>query len=258
MGRQNGRRASPPPRVPPLQAQIARLFDLFIASHPLMPLYVAAVAMRVRGPARLAFPLPCWMGRHAGAPTLLAAPTAVPAWPCSPCPAPALPPSYLASPSKQPRRIHLQHPGEAQRALCPLCHNYINSMCWLAACGLLAHRPTASSLTHRASSTHAPFPWPGRTLTYLWLARAQAHREQLLACDDASDLHHALSNMPILGAGQPTADDLAQQAAALYTAVPPASLRFAGELHCAPARALARAAHCAALLACAPGNCLRD
>lgn len=28
--------------------QVARLFDLFMASHPLMPLYVGAVAMKVR------------------------------------------------------------------------------------------------------------------------------------------------------------------------------------------------------------------
>lgn len=28
--------------------QIARLFDLFMASHPLMPLYVGAAAMKVR------------------------------------------------------------------------------------------------------------------------------------------------------------------------------------------------------------------
>lgn len=32
--------------VPALE-QISRLFDLFVASHPLMPLYVAVVAMRV-------------------------------------------------------------------------------------------------------------------------------------------------------------------------------------------------------------------
>lgn len=37
---------------PALAVQIARLFDLFLASHPLMPLYVAAAAMRVR-PAAL-------------------------------------------------------------------------------------------------------------------------------------------------------------------------------------------------------------
>lgn len=31
----------------PSLPQIARLFDLFLASHPLMPLYVAAVAIKV-------------------------------------------------------------------------------------------------------------------------------------------------------------------------------------------------------------------
>ena len=31
----------------PSLAQIARLFDLFLSSHPLMPLYVAAVAIKV-------------------------------------------------------------------------------------------------------------------------------------------------------------------------------------------------------------------
>lgn len=33
----------------PSLSQIARLFDLFLSSHPLMPLYVAAVAIKVRG-----------------------------------------------------------------------------------------------------------------------------------------------------------------------------------------------------------------
>lgn len=28
------------------QAQVARLFDLFFSSHPLMPLYLAAVAIK--------------------------------------------------------------------------------------------------------------------------------------------------------------------------------------------------------------------
>lgn len=37
---------------PALAVQIARLFDLFMASHPLMPLYMAAAAMQVR-PATL-------------------------------------------------------------------------------------------------------------------------------------------------------------------------------------------------------------
>jgi hypothetical protein len=55
----------------------------------------------------------------------------------------------------------------------------------------------------------------------------QAHRVQLLCCDDPSDLHHELSNIPILGPGQPSADELAQQAAALYRIVPPVSLRYA-------------------------------
>lgn len=32
--------------VPALE-QITRLFDLFLASHPLMPLYIAVIAMRV-------------------------------------------------------------------------------------------------------------------------------------------------------------------------------------------------------------------
>lgn len=32
----------------PSLAQTARLFDLFLSSHPLMPLYVAAVAIKVR------------------------------------------------------------------------------------------------------------------------------------------------------------------------------------------------------------------
>jgi hypothetical protein len=30
----------------PSQQQIARLFDLFLSSHPLMPLYLAAVAIK--------------------------------------------------------------------------------------------------------------------------------------------------------------------------------------------------------------------
>lgn len=33
----------------PSLSQIARLFDLFLSSHPLMPLYVAAVAIKVGG-----------------------------------------------------------------------------------------------------------------------------------------------------------------------------------------------------------------
>lgn len=41
--------------VPALE-QITRLFDLFMASHPLMPLYVAVIAMRVR---RLSTSLSC-------------------------------------------------------------------------------------------------------------------------------------------------------------------------------------------------------
>ena len=31
----------------PSLGQIARLFDLFLSSHPLLPLYVAAVAIKV-------------------------------------------------------------------------------------------------------------------------------------------------------------------------------------------------------------------
>ncbi|GAB4820014.1 hypothetical protein N2152v2_007060 [Parachlorella kessleri] len=61
---------------------------------------------------------------------------------------------------------------------------------------------------------------------YVAAVAMRANREQLLSCHDPADLHHALSNMPILGPGRPSADELAQQAAALYSTVPPASLRL--------------------------------
>lgn len=59
---------------------------------------------------------------------------------------------------------------------------------------------------------------------YVAAVAMRANRKQLLCCDDPSELHHALSTMPILGPGQPSADEIAQQAAALYQAAPPVSL----------------------------------
>ena len=46
----------------PSQQQIARLFDLFLSSHPLMPLYLAAVAIKASGRAAVH-----GMGAHATA-----------------------------------------------------------------------------------------------------------------------------------------------------------------------------------------------
>lgn len=49
----------------PALPHIARLFDLFMASHPLMPLYVGAVAMKVLPgrPVRCSCYVPLHLGR---------------------------------------------------------------------------------------------------------------------------------------------------------------------------------------------------
>ena len=54
---------------------------------------------------------------------------------------------------------------------------------------------------------------------------AQGNRQQVLACGgDGLAAYATLKTMRFLQPGQPSADELAQQAAALYRAVPPAKL----------------------------------
>ena len=132
----------------PSLPQIARLFDLFLSSHPLMPLYLAAVAIKASER---------WRGGCRG-----------------------------GGGGRGRRWVHAcPHP-----------------------CGCLAlRRPAVTAV-------------PPRLLCLL-----QGNRRQVLECgEDGLQAYAALKSMRFLQPGQPSADELAQQAAALYQAVPPAQL----------------------------------
>lgn len=64
------------------------------------------------------------------------------------------------------------------------------------------------------------------------LPPVQGNRQQILDCrDDGLRAYSALKKMRFLQPGQPSADELAQQAAALYQAIPPARLARQRGIH---------------------------
>lgn len=136
----------------PQLSQAARLFDLFLSSHPLMPLYVAAVAIKASAL--------CGRGWLA-----------------------------IASACRVPAARRSLHASAAQVPLLRLC---------------LPRQPPLVPASPE---------------------RLQGNRQQVLACgDDGLAAYATLKSMRFLQPGQPSADELAQQAAALYQAVPPARL----------------------------------
>ena len=154
--------------------QIARLFDLFLASHPLMPLYVAAVAIKASccRPAKLLCCDVCW-------PVPAAAAT------CAP-------PTQVAGMQPFGRRGGRESPPAA---------------------------PPPAAAASRSGGQ------PPETMRAVAALCVQGNRREILECgEDGLAVYGTLRRMRFLQPGQPDADELARQAAALYQAVPPVVL----------------------------------